>query len=340
MTTHARFAAHWGCILLVLLSSVKVHPNDAEDLLRKPDRWYSGPRGKEAVANILSWQTAYGDWPKNVDTVGRPSNETEPLRGTFDNGATTGELRVLARAYGVTEDPEILHAFLLGFDHILRGQYRNGGWPQSFPLRGGYPDHITFNDNTMIRLMDFLRDSARDQDFSFLDRARKASADAAWRRGVDVILRAQIMVNGQRTVWCAQHHPETLEPMGARRYELPSLSGGESASILRFLMSIEAPSEQEIRAVEAGVSWFREAEIQGKRYVKENGDRVLKDDPEANGLWARFYEIETNRPIFCDRDGILRYHIHEIGSERRNGYSWYGNWGRSVAEAYESWTKR
>jgi pectinesterase len=57
-------------------------------------------------------------------------------------------------------------------------------------------------------------------------------------------------------------------------------------------------------------------------------------------IWARFYEIGTNRPFFCDRDGIKKYHLNDIGSERRNGYSWYGNWGAGVAKAYDAWKKK
>ena len=37
-------------------------------------------------------------------------------------------------------------------------------------------------------------------------------------------------------------------------------------------------------------------------------------------MWARFYEIGTNRPIFSDRDGFAKHDLSEIGYERRNGY--------------------
>ena len=47
------------------------------------------------------------------------------------------------------------------------------------------------------------------------------------------------MVNGRRTVWCAQHDETTLRPAGARTYEHASLSGYESVGIVRFLMGIE-----------------------------------------------------------------------------------------------------
>ena len=57
-------------------------------------------------------------------------------------------------------------------------------------------------------------------------------------------------------------------------------------------------------------------------------------------LWARFYELDTNRPFFCDRDGIKKYDISEIGHERRNGYSWYNNGGLKVLKKYEEWKKK
>jgi pectinesterase len=73
---------------------------------------------------------------------------------------------------------------------------------------------------------------------------------------------------------------------------------------------------------------------------KPDVGRVAIEDPNAPALWARFYEIETNRPFFCDRDGIPKYSFNEIGHNRRNGYSWYGRWGEDVARAYARWKER
>ena len=61
---------------------------------------------------------------------------------------------------------------------------------------------------------------------------------------------------------------------------------------------------------------------------------------DCEPLWARFYELETNRPFFCDRDGIKKYDISEIGYERRNGYSWYNNGGLKVLAKYKEWKKK
>jgi PelA/Pel-15E family pectate lyase len=66
---------------------------------------------------------------------------------------------------------------------------------------------------------------------------------------------------------------------------------------------------------------------------------VIKDE-SASPLWARFYEIETNRPFFCDRDGVRKYDLKDIGSERRNGYGWYSDRGRSLPELVANWPYR
>ena len=144
-------------------------------------------------------------------------------------------------------------------------------------------------------------------------------------------------VKGKATVWCAQHDAVTLEPRPARTYELVSLSGSESAGLLLLLMSLDDPSPEAARAVHAGARWFESAKLAGIRQVVVDGDKRIVADPAAPPLWARFYEIGTNRPIFSGRDGVLKSSIAEIEAERRNGYAWYGAWGEAVARRYAAW---
>jgi pectate lyase len=313
----------------------------AADLSKKPDSWFLSDEGRQSLEHILSWQSDHGDWPKNTDTTTKVfSGDREKLRGTFDNGATTGELRALERAFTLTGDARYEKAFLKGFDHILQAQYANGGWPQYFPLRKGYYTHITFNDNCMVRLLEFLNSAITADEFSFLDGNRRDKATKAIERGIDCIVKCQVVIKGTPTVWCAQHDAVTLAPAIARSYELASLSGSESAGILKYLMSLPKPTPEVIRAVKAGVAWFESAKINGVKIEKVNGDRKVTKDESAPPVWARFYELETNRPFFCDRDGVPKYNLEEIGSERRNGYAWYGNWGDSLANAYAKWPHR
>jgi len=205
------------------------------------------------------------------------------------------------------------------------------------PFDRQYHRHITFNDDTMVRLLHFLREIATKPEDDFLDPARRRAAQAAFDRGIQCILKCQVLVNGTPTVWCAQHDEVTLEPRPGRAYELVSLSGAESVRILELLMSLDYPSGEVIRAVEAGVAWFAAVKLTGLRVDKVNGDKVVVADPPAPPLWARFYELGTNRPFFCGRDGVKKYRLAEIEAERRNGYAWYGDWGARLPPAYRKW---
>jgi PelA/Pel-15E family pectate lyase len=307
---------------------------------RQPDAWYRGSEGLRIAANIRSQQSRLGDWPKNVDNSAEPyRGEVAAIKGTFDNGATVGELRFLARAFRVTDDARNRDAFLKGLDHIIAAQYPTGGWPQSSPPGKGYHRHITFNDNTMVNLMLLVRDVADDNDFEFVGPERRAAARKSFEAGIACILKCQVTVNGALTVWCAQHDEITLEPRPARTFEPVSLSGAESADILMLLMSLNHPGSDVVRAIEAGVAWFSKVKLTGIRETKVDGDKKIVHDPSAPPLWARFYEIPSMRPIFSGRDSVIKYDIAQIEPERRNGYAWYGGWGSKVAAGYKKWAR-
>ena len=64
--------------------------------------------------------------------------------------------------------------------------------------------------------------------------------------------------------------------------------------------------------------------------------------PDATStIWARFYEIGTNRPFFSGRDSEKKYDVKEIEVERRTGYAWYGNWPEKLLKTeYPEWAKK
>lgn len=295
----------------------------------------------EYAENILTWQAEEGGWPKNVDTRKTAyADDIKKLHATFDNGATVGEMRFLAKAFSGTGDARYRQAFLKGFDYILKAQYPSGGWPQSWPTKKDYTRYITFNDNAMVNVMMILRDFSNLPDERFIDKKRQEAARAAFARGLECILKCQVKVDGKLTAWCAQHDENDYSPQSGRKFELVSLSGGESTGVLKLLMSIKNPSPAVKEAIEASVRWFWEVKIKGLREVKVDGDKKIIEDANAPAMWARFYEIGTNKPIFAGRDGVKKYNIAEIEAERRNGYMWYGYWGKEVLEEYALWKNR
>src|SRR5205085_2775321 len=177
-----------------------------------------------------------------------------------------------------------------------------GGWPQFDPPGPNYHRHITFNDDAMVRLMELLREVADRDTYRFVDADRRSAARQAFDRGVACILKCQIVVNGKPTAWCAQHDEKDYRPRPGRTYELVSLSGAESVGVVRLLMSLDRPSPEVVRAVEGAVAWCEAAKLTGIRVVVEKDEKaprgfnkVVVRDPKAPPLWARFYEIGTNR---------------------------------------------
>lgn len=295
--------------------------------------WYATPAARRIADHVLTHQSPEGGWPKNtpLNLPARP--DADPgLANTFDNQATTLPLAFLARMTTATGDAAYAAAFQRGLDYVLAAQYPNGGWPQYYPLRGGYHDHITFNDDAMVRVLTLLRDVAAGRPpYGFVDTAQRARAAAAVSRGVDVILKTQVRQDGRLTVWCAQHDAVTLAPAWARRFEPPSLSGSESVGIVRFLMSLEHPSPEVRAAVEGARAWFERSAIRDTRlesYVNAEGqpDRRLAPAPGADPLWARFYDLQTNAPIYMGRDSVAHADLGDIERERRMGYTYVGAW--------------
>ena len=293
---------------------------------REARRMVSRGRGARLAENVLSHQSARGDWPKNLDTSAGPfRGDRSHLRGTFDNGATVGEMRFLRESSSPPEGPDTAR-LLPRRSTISWRQYPNGGWPQSHPSGNGYARYITFNDNTMVNILELVRDVARSDDFRFVDRAHREAADRAFAAGVTCILKCQVQVDGRLTVGVRSTTKDT-EAARCPVIRVAVLSGGESAGILLLLLSLENPSPDVVRSIRAGVKWYEDAKITGIRQVVVNGDKKIVPDGDAPQLWARFYEIGTNRPFFCRRDGVKKDDLAGIEVERRNGYAWYGDGG-------------
>jgi len=315
-----------------------------DEILRQPREWYASAEARTAADSVIQYQSPEGGWTKNTDLLTPPSTPDALGRPTIDNGATTTPMRFLALVIDVTGEAKYRHAFERGIDYLFAAQYPNGGWPQYYPLREGYYSRITYNDNATVNVLTLLRDvSTGEVPYGFVDQARRDKASKALARGIDVILRTQVRQNGRLTAWCAQHDELTLKPAWARAYEPPSLSGGESVGIVRFLMSVEEPTPEIVAAVGGAVEWLRSVAMSGvrvDRIRRPDGrtERVLVDDPDAPPLWARFYELVTNRPLYVDRDSVYRYDYSEISYERRSGYSYHGTWATSLLEEdYPRW---
>jgi len=337
--------------------------DDKRVIQAEPDQPAYEPTQVRAIAqNILLFQRANGGWPKDYDMLAvLTESQRAQLAATrtrddtsFDNHNVFGQVEYLARAYVLTGDAEFRDSCTRGFDFMLAAQMENGGIPQSYPKGTGYHRHITFNDGAMIGVLRVLKDAAdRQPHFAWLDDERRDKARNAVDRGIECILKCQIVVDGRPTGWCQQHDRETYQAVGARTFELASLCPQDTTEIVRFLMSVDAPSPRIIAAVDAAAAWLGEVPLEGIRVKRvpapkeeflrhtADFDTVVVEEPSAPRIWARHYEIGTNRPVFAGRDGVKQYELAKIERERRTGTPWYGYWPEALLKKeYPAWRAR
>ena len=313
----------------------------------------------DAVAErMLLYQRDNGGWPQPggnaIDYEKELSSDQQKvllrdktkLDATIDDQATTREINYLVSAYQKTQNDGYRQAAERGVRYLIKAQQTNGGWAQFYPDSSGYRKQVTYNDNAMINVLWVMQHTAQGtHGFEKLDGVLAPLARQAVERGIACIINTQYIQKGIRTAWCAQHDHISLLPTHARKFELPSISGSESVGILRFLMSLDNPSPEVIKTVKAAVTWLDSARLTGiavKKIVNQSGakDVVVVADPTST-VWARFYELDTNRPFFCGRDGVKKYNLAEIEQERRAGYAWYGTWPAKLLEKeYPAWAKK
>lgn len=220
---------------------------------------------------------------------------------TFDDDVTQAATRFLVRldkALGF-EDAAIHDAALFALSSMLNVQYPNGGWSTNFDRRqdvppseadypskpASYPEswprtwpkdftgcYVT-NDDLMADAIDTL---LRAHDVY----GDKQYLDAAKRTG-DFLLLAQMP--DPQPAW-AQQYDKEMHPCWSRAFEPPAVSGRESQYIMAALMRLHAAT---------GDARYLEPIPRAIEYLKKS--RL------SDGRLARFYELQTNRPLYFTR---------------------------------------
>ena len=331
-----------------VLPSQKSSPTlvDVSSLLQKfrdISNFATGDLAKDTAyaLNIVSWQMPHGGFYKDMekqyaapwDGVTERSGWKDPSGvelGTFDNDATTSEIRFLTEMYVKTGNPIFKDSVRKAVDFILVSQYPSGGWPQVYPKRSNYSDAVTYNDNAMVQTMILLDDITQRKhgfDNDILTSQERSKLKLALDKGIAYTLKAQIINKGVPTVWGAQHDPVTYEPLPGRAYELASKSGSESVAITAFLMSLPQTPEIE-HAAKSALKWFDTVREDGTKYNRQG---PVYFEPDAGSvIWYRFYNVDEDVPFYADRDGKKYMNILDISEERRHGYSWAGSYARNL----------
>lgn len=335
---------------------------------------YGSPAAVTVARNMVALQTAVGGWMKNTDPDCDLLSEQdiESLKQTnqdsafpdsrvyshhvttLDNQTTHSHIRFLLRAAVATGNSDFASASKAGLDYLLRAQYDSGGWPQNYPNLSSYGAYVTFNDGAMTGALRALQD-AYEGNFPFISSVERSRYRAAFERGIEYILRAQISIDGQPSGWAQQYLPgPDLQPAQGRVYELPAVSSLATVDTLKLLRALDDPSAEVKSAVNRGIAWLQAVKIQGIRIEKVSlespaqtlqleyaedpsaapsqhrfdpsrygFDKVVVSDMTSEPLWARFYDLRLSRPLFSDWSGEPKRHLADVDYDRRIGYMWY-----------------
>jgi PelA/Pel-15E family pectate lyase len=223
---------------------------------------------------------------------------------TLDDNTTQAALRYLMRVDRALDfkDEAIHGAVEYALENLLEAQYPNGAWPQRFskppdpslyPIKkASYPEswsreyeeidykgYYTFNDNTISDMVETMLEAGEVYgDSKYTESAKKAG---------EFILLAQMP--DPQPGWAQQYDTE-MRPAWARKFEPPAISGGESRGVLQTLMVLyEATGDGKfLEPIPRALEYYRNSRL-----------------PEG-GL-ARFYELETNKPLFFTKEYVLTY---------------------------------
>jgi len=276
---------------------------------------------KEAADILREGQLANGGWWYEIrlDAKGpaeyyylkdRGDHEKADLfcTATLDDRATQGAIDYLMKIAAETKDRAYHESARQGLDFLLAAQYPQGGWPQHSPAEStGYHQYLTLNDRAGTDAMrTLLRGYHQYEDSRYLTAVQRA---ANW------LIKAQLPEPHRG--WAQQYTLEG-EPATARWFEPPACCSAVTSDVIQILIEVylETGDERYLKPIPDAMAWLEKSQLEP-------------------GVWARFYEIGTNRPIYVNNNREVVYEQVDL----RPGYSWSGNYGVSAMENYRKLTE-
>lgn len=264
----------------------------------------------EEIADALATiQTASGGWPSRA-RMSNPPGENVP--SDLDDNRSQSTVRFFIELVAAGADERHREVMQRGLDFLLAAQYPSGGWPQYYPRpenQNDYRRYHTINDSTIPDCMRTLlvAHSALGHE----------EALAAVIRAADWLL--QVRLPG--AAWAQQYYDDFVagplipnHPAPARWFEPMAITAGETGAVISVLRDVWllTGDDRYIEPFDEVVEWYERSRLE-------------------DGRWARFYELHTNRPLYCTPDRIITHSDANL----RPGYAWKGGWGGAVLRAVQ-----
>ncbi len=277
----------------------------------------------EAAEALVYGQLQSGGWTNAIDfnPAGKRTSLYRNGKGqgrnysTLDDGITQGALQLLMNVDLAHEfkNSGIHEATRIALDALLAAQFANGAFPQVWMgpvehdkplLRANYPTYDWRSEGRiknywdMYTLNDGLAGSVAETLIDAHGIYEASRYEQSLRKLGDFLILAQMPE--PQPAW-AQQYNDAMQPIWARKFEPPAITGGESQDVLETLLKIyrHTGDPKYLQPIPAALIYLK---------------RSLLPD----GQLARYYELQSNRPLYMTKKYELTYTDADIPSH----YGW------------------
>lgn len=268
---------------------------------------------KAAAQSLIYGQLASGGWTYSVDfdpkgkRVAKYRNGQGNNKGrnysTLDDGVTQTALRFLMRTDQALDfkDQKIHEAATFGLNSLLTAQFGSGAFPQGYEgptasrklQTASYPDYDWRTENRVKEYWNLytLNDNLAGNVVDCLEEAHRITHDdrciTALRKFGEFLMFAQMPQ--PQPAW-AQQYSYDMRPAWARRFEPPAITGSESQDVIEALIKIHrlTGDAKYLEPIPAAIAYLKKSRL-------------------PDGRLARFYELQTNKPLYMNEQYELTY---------------------------------
>ncbi|MDA1213944.1 MAG: pectic acid lyase [Planctomycetota bacterium] len=282
-----------------------------------------------AAEALIYGQLKSGGWTNCIDfnPRGKKVADYRNAKGggknnsSLDDGQTQTAIQLMVRA-------DLAHRFKhkaihetarIALDALLAAQFANGGFPQVWtgpvdaqPITpASFPSYDWRTEGRIKNYWDMytLNDGLAGTVATTLEAAYEVYGDERFKQALtklgDFLILAQLP--DPQPAW-AQQYSYDMHPIWARRFEPPAITGSESQDVIATLMQIYRFTGD-------------------KKYLEPipRAMAYLETSKLPDGRLARYYELETNTPLYMNRrqvNGKWEYFLTYDDTNLPDHYGW------------------
>ncbi|MDF1810602.1 MAG: pectate lyase [Verrucomicrobiales bacterium] len=296
----------------------------------------------ETADALIYGQLQSGAWTNsiNFDPVGNRVAQYRNGKGkgknfsTLDDDISQSAIQFLIELDNMTQfqNKKVHEAATVALDALLAAQFPNGAFPQGWDetpavgamqpgKKGNFPKYdwktegrikeywhlYTLNDGVAATVADTLLVAYRIY--------QKQEYEDALRRLGEFLIEAQMPA--PQPAWAQQYNYE-MQPVWARKFEPPAIASRESETAIATLLKIAVHFRDKrfLEPIPAALDYLESSEL-------------------PCGRLARYYELQSNKPLYMERSG-KQYSLTHSDKNLPSHYGWQNP--SRVADLRSAWS--